>query len=94
MTSVLITIVWIVCGVLAHGVTFAYFQNQWPFFAYKHRGTDRALAVVFALLGPLGLAVVLLLGECGRYGLRFRGVSREESVRAYRQEFPDLPLDF
>jgi len=46
---------WIVCGILSYGITFAYFQREYPLIAKKCRTEDRIFAVFDAFFGPIGL---------------------------------------
>lgn len=63
--------VWVVCGVLAYGWTFAYMQREYPTIAVEHRADDRGFALFMAVLGPIGLAVTLTV--CGiKHGLKWR----------------------
>lgn len=67
----LILAFWLGCGVVGYGVTFAYFQGNWPRIAQETRGDTRSLAFFIASFGPIGLAAALI--RCGlQYGLRFK----------------------
>lgn len=84
---------WIMCGVLAFGLTLAHFENQFPQFAYKDRRGNLTLAFAILVGGPLGL-ISALLGGGIKYGLRFKPMSREESEAAHRREYPNLPINW
>jgi hypothetical protein len=66
----LISLTWLACGAVAFGLTFAYFQGEYPTVAEKMRCEHYVTAAVFALLGPAGLFVALLCGSFGKYGWR------------------------
>ena len=59
MTFLLILTIWIICGLLAYGRTFAHFQRAWPSFAREDRESDALFAMGFALAGPIGLIAAL-----------------------------------
>lgn len=86
---VLALVVWIVCGVLAYGLTFAYFQDNWPALAWSHRVGDRVIASTFFLMGPGGLFVAFVGSRC-RYGLRYRAITAEASWAAHQKRWPSL----
>ena len=51
------------CGVLAYKGTFAYFQHEYPGIAEKHRRDDMGIALLLAVLGPVGFFIgAVLLG--------------------------------
>ena len=54
--------VWAVCSVLAYGITFAFFQFEYPAIARKREKEDQDFAWKFAALGPVALAVCVILG--------------------------------
>ena len=62
-------VIYIVCGILAYGLTFAYFQRKWPEQAELRREGDAMLALQTALAGPIGLMVA---AKGFKYGLLFR----------------------
>lgn len=59
--------VWAVCGALAYGITFAYFEWRFP-----GLGSHRYIAGCMAFAGPIGLAVAFALSGCAEHGLKFR----------------------
>jgi NhaP-type Na+/H+ or K+/H+ antiporter len=59
-----------VCGSFAYGLSFAYFQREWPEIAEKWEDRDRRMARMVAILGPFGLALALVMGGT-RHGLKF-----------------------
>lgn len=68
---------WIVCGLLTWGGWFAYDQRGWPAIAVENRRASRFVAICFGLLGPMGLAISILLtfiverNWLFRHGLKF-----------------------
>lgn len=85
-------VLWIVSGVFAYGLSFAWAQKSLPMFAKKRRRLDRIFAAVAFVLGPVGLVLVLVLCGWG-YGLLFRSLSDVEllgeEMRMLRKEFGD-----
>lgn len=67
-----ILLVYSICGVLAYGITYGHFQNKWPRLAALERTSDRFLAIVVGLIGPIGLLVALMQSNMGRYGMKWR----------------------
>lgn len=59
---------WLVCGFLAYGLTFAYFQRKYPVLAAHDVADDRDFALKFACMGPFALLLAFGLSEFGRYG--------------------------
>jgi len=57
-------LVWVVCGFIAHGFTYAYFMKEYPDGPYKNK--DRAFAIFMFFLGPFGLFVSFLCSGMGR----------------------------
>ena len=57
---ILAILVWIVCGVFAYGLTFAYFQETYPMIAEQDAKYDRRFAGIISIFGPLGLFVILI----------------------------------
>jgi len=69
---VLILTVWVACGILAAGYTFAYFQGEYADHAEFTRRADQRFATMMGLSGPIGLGVAYFAGRRGRYGWRLR----------------------
>lgn len=57
-TFLIITLVfwafWALCGFLAYGLTYAFFQNKWPAIAKMTEAEDFKFALVMAITGPVG----------------------------------------
>ena len=79
MTYVIIgAVVYVICGVLAYGYNFAYFQTKYRIIACRHyMQSDRRFALETSLFGPVGLVVAAVLGNT-KYGLMFRSPWTEE----------------
>lgn len=67
MEWIVIIAVWIFCGVVAYGRTFAHFQRQFPNVGSVDE--DRTFAMMFAATGPFGMVISLLMGK---HGMMFR----------------------
>lgn len=61
---------WVLCGLVAYGLTFAHFQREFVFIAVKRRKESRSLAMRVAVSGPLGLVVIISLGFW-KHGVKF-----------------------
>jgi len=66
-----ICLFWIVCGVFAFGLTFAYFQRKYPSTAEERYRVDLCFALALAIFGPLGLSCALVNGGY-EYRLKFK----------------------
>ncbi len=64
---------WATCGVLAYGLTFAYFQLEYKDIVHLPgmASDSRRTAMVMASAGPIGLVVALACGGT-KHGLKFR----------------------
>ncbi len=93
MFFLLLLLVWVVCGVLAFGVTYGNFQGHIPELAWAKRRADAGIATAFALGGPFGLFVATLLSGFWQYGLRYRPMPRAESWTAFHKRWPTLPVE-
>ena len=74
MTPAAVLIGWVVCGVLAYGITFASFSREFPPRTRRdNRNRDHAsCAAIMGLFGPFGLVVVFFLSSFAADGLRYR----------------------
>lgn len=88
-------VVYVVCGVIAYGLVFHYFQERFKCFGWPRRWAHRIPAIAAAILGPIGLfhRWVLGLDDEGKtaWRLRYRGVSAEESWNDFHRRWPNLP---
>lgn len=64
-------LVWLICGILAYGLTFAYFQRRWPTLAEEGYWSDFSLALLMGAIGPFGIGMNLLMGRV-RYGFKWK----------------------
>ena len=75
MTDILIGLgiaCWAACGVVSYGAYFGHFQNRWPDLAESGYTTDRTLAVIWAIFGPLGLFVAFVMSQGFRWGFKWK----------------------
>ena len=63
--------VWIVCGVIDYGLSFAYFQRGYPSLAAELYWTDLTRCAAMAIFGPFSLFATFILGIRG-YGFKWR----------------------
>lgn len=90
----ILILVWVVCGVLAYGITLAYFTAKWPQFAYKNRKSNLALLRLMGFSGPFGLIIAFFFSGFCKYGLRFKSLSEAESWKAFHDAYPGLPESY
>lgn len=67
-----IALVYIACGVMAYGITFADMQGRYQSIKVESYRTDMSFAVFVGLWGPLGLVVSLFLSGFAEYGVKFK----------------------
>lgn len=58
--EIILALIWVVCGVLAYGLTFGDYQREWPELSVKNYQSDRQFAFFIAITGPIGLVVSLI----------------------------------
>ena len=69
----LIVVAWLACGVLAFGITVAYFWCAHPILQSRLKfREDCGAGGIFALMGPVGLLVALLCSGFAYRGLMYR----------------------
>lgn len=51
---------WVVCGVLAYGLTFAHFQRKFPNIAKEKYGSDMTFSLFVGGAGPIGLLALYM----------------------------------
>lgn len=61
---------WLLCGVIAFGFYFAYFQNKYPEIAEETRAGDYENGIMLSLCGPMSLIATLI--ECRGYGWKLK----------------------
>jgi hypothetical protein len=64
--------VWVMCGILAYGVTFAHMQGKYPTLAEEDYWTDMRFSVLIGLCGPVSLLVVLCFSGFAQHGFKLR----------------------
>jgi len=71
--------IWIPIAVLVYvasyvacvGITFAYFQSEWPMLADKEFKKDKQFAFWFSTLGPISLIWACVASDGCKYGWRW-----------------------
>lgn len=66
-----IVVFWVVCGILAYGLNFAYFQKHYPTIAAESYEADKRDSIIISFAGPIGLIVVFCF-DCGKYGFKWK----------------------
>ncbi len=80
MIPLLIVLLWLACAVPTYGITFGYFQTEYPEFTRVHRW----FAPIFAVLGgPITLMTAYALSDRVKHGMIFR-VPSDEGADARR----------
>lgn len=69
---VALVIAYVVCGLLAYGITFAYWQGEFPGQAAGQYREDMGIAMVFGMAGPGGLFISFFASGLAQHGLKFR----------------------
>ena len=73
MTIILIIFLllsWLICGFLAAGTAYAFFQGSYPEFAEKDRRDDLGIAIFLGLFfGPLALVVIFFFSGFAKHGV-------------------------
>jgi len=70
--SEMIIISWVICGILAYGITFADFHYSYPLIAEERRWYYIKFSILFGLLGPFGLFASFLGSKFAKHGLKFK----------------------
>lgn len=72
MTFTLIIIAWLIPGVIAHGLSFAYFQRKYPRIAKNDYWKDLVLGVLMIGLGPCNLVswLIFINKDLFKYGFK------------------------
>ena len=82
----IVSVVWIACGVIAYGMTLFDFERDFPFFG-GHLGIARTMGG----FGPVGLLVAILCSH--KYGLMFKPYTKEEKWHFYHARFPPMSYE-
>lgn len=64
-------IIWVICGILAYGLTFAYFQREFSVSSGVDYFIYCGVATYMGILGPIGLIIHLTLGNC-KHGFKWK----------------------
>ena len=65
-------IFYLICGLLSAGITFAYFQDEYPSIAKRDYKKDCFFAYLIGLIGgPCGLLVGIFFTKFAKHGIRF-----------------------
>jgi hypothetical protein len=82
MEVALAVIGWIACGIVGYGITFGYFQNEFPNIAREWRTMDRCFAVFIGLTGPVGILICAIKAK--KHPMDFGLTPQfQEKLRAY-----------
>ena len=79
-------VVWVVCGILAYGMTLYDFETSFPY----HSG-HLGIASFMGCAGLVGLLVVLV--STHKYGLMFKPYTKEEKWHFYHERYPSLSYE-
>ncbi len=60
---------WLISGVLAYALAFAWLQRNWPESAERDYRYDMSRSMLFGAFGPLAILVVAIVGS--KYGMKF-----------------------
>lgn len=63
---------YIACWIGSAGLTFAYFQSEFPYIADEMRTRDHYLSILLGFGGPISLVTVFILSGCAKHGWRLR----------------------
>lgn len=72
INTIIFIAVWIVCGILAYGITFADFSFESLGYEKLFKRTDIKISVFFGLLGPIGLIAILSFTNFAEHGIKFK----------------------
>ena len=62
---------YILCGVLAYGILFAFLQNELADSQHTIK-EDKSMAKTIAFAGPAGLIITFYLSEFAKHGIMFK----------------------
>lgn len=68
---------WILCGVVAYGISLGYWQNEWKELASRHARPDVRMSVFMGTLGPVGLIVIFFFSSRVKHGLLWKPLGPE-----------------
>jgi len=71
LVLLIVFVVYVLCGVLAYGISFAFYQNKYPGRLKQDYKADKIHAVAVGCTGVFGfVAVLAVLGV--KYGIKFK----------------------
>lgn len=68
---IVLGILWLICGIFAYGITYGYFQSEYPKFAKERCYADGLLALFMGCMGIIGLITSYFLSNFARRGLKW-----------------------
>lgn len=76
MNLLIFILCWIICGVFAYGITFAYFQSMFPSercdVSSDTYDDNMNIAFIMGFSGPFGLIIALINSGFARHGLKWK----------------------
>lgn len=78
MNLVYLAIVWIVCGIIAYGIMFAYLQRAYNLKATKENHiSDKLFCIFFGMFGPFGILIIsffraVCIKDILKYGMKLK----------------------
>lgn len=69
---------WIVCGLLAYGITYGYLATEIPLLDLL----NRAIAGFVGIIGPVGLVISFIGSRGCRHGLMYRNPHKPKQMTA------------
>ena len=58
MLELVVVTLWVICGIITHGMSFGYWQKNWPELAEQHKKDNIITSIVLGLAGPIGLFLI------------------------------------
>ena len=62
---------WLICSVLAYGITLGYFLGKFKNNSMEDKGIYVLIAILYALLGPVGVFLSYFMSGFAEHGLKF-----------------------
>jgi hypothetical protein len=74
--TLLIIIIWLICGFFTYGIFFAEFQGSWgeEYKDLKNRNyrEDMSMSVFLGLFGPFGLLIAIFFSGFAQHGFKIK----------------------
>lgn len=80
---------WASCGVLAYGMSLAFWQRKFVLIAPSQRFGDVAISICGGILGPIGLLSMIIMGGFS-HGLMFRPFTKSEWLLEAEAKYPEF----